>query len=66
MKQQRRSRYSPEFRLEAAQLVVDHGQSIREAADAMDVDKSTMDKWVRQLWRLKGHPPLEKRILKGQ
>jgi len=35
--------------LEAAQLVVDQGRSILEAADAMGVGKSTMDKWVRQL-----------------
>jgi len=40
---------TPEFRLEAAQLVVDQGYSVREAADAMSVSKSAMDKWVRQL-----------------
>lgn len=44
-----RPTFTPEFRLEAAQLVVDQGYSIREAADAMSVGKSTMDKWVRQL-----------------
>ncbi len=41
--------FSPEFRLEAAQLVVDQNYSIREAAEAMNVGNSTMDKWVRQL-----------------
>lgn len=41
--------FTPEFRLESAQLVVDQGYSIREAAQAMGVGKSTMDKWVRQL-----------------
>lgn len=44
-----RATFTPEFRLEAAQLVVDQGYSIRAAADAMSVGKSTMDKWVRQL-----------------
>lgn len=44
-----RATFTPEFRLEAAQLVVDQGYSTREAADAMNVGKSTMDKWVRQL-----------------
>jgi len=44
-----RRHFSPNFRLEAAQLVVDQNYSIREAADAMNVGKSTMDKWVRQL-----------------
>jgi len=49
MTQQKRPKFSPEFRLESAQLVVDQGYSVREAAQAMDVGKSTMDKWVRQL-----------------
>lgn len=44
-----RPTFSPEFRLESAQLVVDQGYSVREAAEAMGVGKSTMDKWVRQL-----------------
>jgi len=49
MTKQTRPRFSPEFRLESAQLVVEQGYSVREAADAMNVGKSTMDKWVRQL-----------------
>ena len=49
MNKRTRPTFSPEFRLEAAQLVVDQGRSILEAADAMGVGKSTMDKWVRQL-----------------
>lgn len=49
MNKRTRRTFSPEFRLEAAQLVVDQGRSIREAANAMGVGKSTMDKWVRQL-----------------
>ncbi len=32
-----------------AQLVVDQVYSIREASSAMNVGKSTVDKWVRQL-----------------
>ena len=49
MSKRTRSTFKPEFRLEAAQLVVDQNYSIREAADAMGVGKSTIDKWVRQL-----------------
>ena len=45
----RRRTFTPEFKLEAAQLVVDQNYSIREAASAMNIGKSTMDKWVRQL-----------------
>ncbi len=44
-----RRAFTPEFKLEAAQLVVDQNYSIREAATAMNVGKSTMDKWVRKL-----------------
>jgi transposase len=49
MNRRTRLTYSPEFRLEAAQLVVNQGRSTREAAEAMGVGKSTMDKWVCQL-----------------
>ncbi len=41
--------FSAEFKLEAAQLVLDQNYSVTEAAQAMNVGKSTMDKWVRQL-----------------
>lgn len=49
MSKRTRPTFSPEFRLEAAQLVVEQNYSIRAAAEAMGVGKSTMDKWVRQL-----------------
>jgi len=46
--------FKPEFRQEVAELVVDKGYSIREAADAMSVGKSTVDKWARQLRKEQG------------
>ena len=49
MNKRTRPTFNPEFRLEAAQLVVDQNYRVRDAADAMGVGKSTMDKWVRQL-----------------
>ncbi|ABU70645.1 transposase IS3 [Vibrio campbellii ATCC BAA-1116] len=49
MTKRTRRTFSPEFKLEAAQLVVDQGYSVVEAAKAMNVSKSAMDKWVRQL-----------------
>jgi len=49
MNQVKKTNFKPEFRLEVAQLVVDKGYSVREAAEAMNVGKSTVDKWVRQL-----------------
>jgi len=44
-----RRNFSSQFKLEAAQLVVDQNYSAQEAADAMGVGLSTMSKWVRQL-----------------
>ena len=41
--------YSPEFRLEVAQEVVDKGRTIKEAASSLGLGKPTVDKWSRQL-----------------
>ena len=41
--------FSPEFRLETAQLVLDQGYTNKEATGAMGVGYSTLGKWVRQL-----------------
>ncbi len=49
MTKKNRPNFKPEFRLEVAELVVRQGYSVREAAEAMNVGKSTVDKWVRQL-----------------
>ena len=49
MTKRSRRLFSAEFKLESAQLVLDQNDSIVEAAQAMNVGKSTMDKWVRQL-----------------
>ena len=46
-----RRTFSPEFKLEAAQLVVDQGYTIRAACEAMGLSKSTLENWVRQLRR---------------
>ena len=49
MTKKTRKNFSPEFRLETAQLVVDEGYTFKEAAKAMGVGDSTLSKWVRQL-----------------
>ena len=41
--------FNPEFRKEVAELVLDKNYSVREAAEAMNVGKSTVDKWARSL-----------------
>lgn len=45
MSKRERRTFSPEFKREAAQLVVLHGQSIDSAAEAMNVSKSAMTSW---------------------
>jgi len=49
MAKQIRPKYSPEFRLEIAQQVVDEQRSVRDVAQAMGLGISTVDKWARQL-----------------
>ncbi len=44
-----RRTFSPEFRLECAQLVLEQGYSISMACGAMGVSKSSMELWVRKL-----------------
>ena len=44
----KRPNFSPEFRLESAQFVVDQGYKVLEATEAICVGKSSMSRWVRQ------------------
>jgi transposase-like protein len=45
----KRRNFSPEFKREPAQLVVDQNYTVSDAAKAMDVGLSTMTKWVKPL-----------------
>jgi transposase len=47
-KRQRRS-FTPEFKLEAACLVLDQGYSIPEASRSLDVGETALRRWVEQL-----------------
>lgn len=49
MSKKSRPTYSPEFRLEVAELIVDHGYTIRGASEAMNVSPSSVENWARQL-----------------
>lgn len=49
MAKKSRKNFSPEFRLETAQLVVDHCYSHEEAVKEMNVGFSTIGKRFRQL-----------------
>ena len=48
MSRQRRS-FTPEFKLDAARLVVDQGYSVAEAARSLDVGTTAIRGWVKQL-----------------
>ena len=48
MKRQRRT-FSTEFKLEAANLVIEQNYSILEAARALDVGETALRRWVMQL-----------------
>ncbi len=43
------SRFTPEFKVECASLVIDQGFSTKEAAQSMGVGESTLGKWVSKL-----------------
>jgi len=43
-----------ELRWEIAPLVVDKGYSVRAAAEAMNIGKSAVDRWSRQLRQERG------------
>lgn len=47
-RRQRRS-FNPEFKLEAACLVLDQGYSITEACRSLDVGETALRRWVGQL-----------------
>ena len=49
MSKRTRPTYSPEFRLEVAQEVVDKNRKVSEVAESLGLGKSTVDKWARQL-----------------
>ena len=54
----KRKTFSPEFKMEAAQLVTEKGYSNKEAAELMNVSDTAIRTWVKQLkGELDGVPP---------
>ena len=49
MTKKTRASYNPEFKVESEKLVLDQGYSVRDAAEAMGLGKSTLEKCVRKL-----------------
>lgn len=54
MSKRNRPSYSPEFKLEVAELVLDHGYTVRAASEAMSVSPSSVENWTRQLRKERG------------
>ncbi len=50
------SKYSEEFRRQAAMLVVDGQRQVREVARELDVNHETLRNWVTALWRERAAP----------
>lgn len=48
MSKRTRPTYSPEFRFEVAQEVVDKGRTIKDVSESLGLGKSTMDKWATE------------------
>lgn len=66
MTNNRRS-FTPEFKRDAAQLVVEQGYSVPEACRAMDVGETAMRRWVKQLKaEKKGVTPTAKALTSEQ
>jgi len=42
------TKFSREYKLECVELVSKHGYGVKEAAEAMNVDQSSLQRWVRQ------------------
>ncbi|MCO7058659.1 transposase [Pseudomonas juntendi] len=57
MPKQRRT-FIPEFKREAAYLVLDQGYSHAEAARSLGLVESALRRWVNQLQQERGHEPV--------
>lgn len=51
-----RKKYSKEFKLDAVSLVLDQGYTITEAARSLEVNRSVLQRWIKELDRLTGKP----------
>lgn len=66
MKKQRRT-FSPEFKLEAAGLVLDQGYSMLEASRSLGVGETAIRRWVDQLrFEREGKTPVSKALTPEQ
>lgn len=49
MTKRNRQNYDADFRRDAANLVIEQGYKVQDAADAVNVSKTSIENWVRQL-----------------
>ena len=53
-----RRKYSPQFKAEAIQFVLQTGRPVTQIARELDIDNGTLSKWVNT-WKLKNPEPLK-------
>ena len=44
-----RKKYTEEFKLSAVKMIVEEGRSVREVAQSLDVNETTLHSWKRKL-----------------
>ena len=54
MKRRQRRKFTPEFKLEAASLVIDQGYTYKQACDSLDLTETALRGWVKQLTAERG------------
>ena len=54
MKRRQRRKFTPEFKLEAACLILDQGYTYKEAGKSLDLTDNTLRSWVKQLQAERG------------
>ncbi len=63
----KRREFSPEFKREAAQLVLDQSYSISQASESLGVGPTALRRWVKQLTQERhGFTPKSKALTKEQ
>ena len=55
---QHRRKYSPQFKAEAIQFVLQTGRPVTQIARELDIDNGTLSNWVNT-WKLKNPEPLK-------
>jgi transposase len=50
-----RKKYSKEFKLDAVSLVSEQGYTVAEAANSLEINRSVLQRWIKELTSGDGH-----------